>query len=362
MPHLIRSLGWSFYAASSWTWCIGLFLPTILMQWFGWTGFLLIAIPNCVGAAAMGLLLGSPGASRRFCRRHPAAIAAFIDVTIAFHLFFLFMAGLWLAPEGGDLPAAGVLWSVAIAYGVSWIPRKFWPLMGTAAFGVGAFVVLEWGHMLAEPAWTGQRSLWHAAWFLPVFAIGFLICPWLDGPFHRARQEVRGPWTSLLLGPLFLCMLLVTATYWWIGDGNAPEIVLVWMFGQSIFTMAANFKERRTLPGVHTGYPAGGRALITAAILVAACIPAATSRDLALDAYISLLAAYGIAFPAVVLGWCLPRSPRISADAAARFTILLIAAGGLGTVGFLTGPAWVAVPAAGLVLTAPWVAGRRGPA
>ncbi len=329
------------------------------MQWFGWTGFLLIAVPNCIGAAAMGLLLGSPGASRRFCVRHPAAISAFIDVTIAFHLFFLFMAALWLAPEGSDLPIASVLWSAAVAYAVSWIPRKLWPLMGMFAFAVGGFAVLEWADQLWKPTWGGDRPLLDALWFLPVFAIGFLLCPWLDGPFHRARQETTGRLSFLLLAPLFLCMLLVTATYWWIGSGNAPEIVLVWMFGQSIFTMAANFKERRSLPGVGKAYPAGGRALITVGVLLAACIPAAVSRVNAIDAYICLLSAYGIAFPAVILGWCLPRSAKVQAATANRFTLLLLAAGGLGMIGFITGPAWVALLPAVLVLAAPWVTGRH---
>ena len=98
MNTFIRSLGWSLYATASWTWCIGLFLPVILMQWFGWYGFLLIAIPNCIGAAAMGILLGSPEESRRFIQRHRHVMWWFVMITIAFHLFFLSMIGMWFAP------------------------------------------------------------------------------------------------------------------------------------------------------------------------------------------------------------------------------------------------------------------------
>ncbi|MDP7070412.1 MAG: hypothetical protein QF561_03575 [Phycisphaerales bacterium] len=354
MASSLRSIGWSLYAAASWTWCIGMFLPVLLMQWFGWSGFLLVAIPNCLGAAAMGLFLGSREASRRFCKRHPVAIAVFIDITIAFHLLFLFIAALWLAGED-DLPAAGVVWAIVAAYGLSWMPRVMWPWMAVVAFAVGGLVVLECWNLGGASGWTGTRPPIDVLWFAPVFSLGFVLCPWLDGPFHRARQETDGPAAFLLLGPLFLCMLLVTASYWWTQPGSAREIVLVWIFGQSVFTIAANLKERRTLAGVNHAYPNGIRIGIVLGVLLCTLPLAGASWPGAVDSYIAVLSAYGIAFPAVILGWCLPKAPTLTTKGASRFTILLLVAGAFGIVGFITGPAWVAVIPALLVLTAPWI-------
>ena len=49
-----RTLGWGLYCASSWTWCIGMFLPIIMLRRFGWPGFLVFAIPNVIGLIAFG--------------------------------------------------------------------------------------------------------------------------------------------------------------------------------------------------------------------------------------------------------------------------------------------------------------------
>ena len=34
-----QTVGWGLYASSSWTWCIGMFLPIILLDRFGTAGF-----------------------------------------------------------------------------------------------------------------------------------------------------------------------------------------------------------------------------------------------------------------------------------------------------------------------------------
>ena len=52
-----RVAGWAVFLAMSWTWCIGMFLPVLLLRDLGLGGFLVFAIPNILGAAAMGWLL-----------------------------------------------------------------------------------------------------------------------------------------------------------------------------------------------------------------------------------------------------------------------------------------------------------------
>ena len=84
---------WGAYLACSWTWCIGMFLPALLLRDMGWAGFLIFAIPNVLGAAAMGWVLTSRSDSVRFVEKHASAIEWFSIITLGFHLFWI----LWLA-------------------------------------------------------------------------------------------------------------------------------------------------------------------------------------------------------------------------------------------------------------------------
>ncbi|MBV8780683.1 MAG: hypothetical protein JO353_04735, partial [Phycisphaerae bacterium] len=47
-------LGWAIFLGVSWTWCIGMYLPVLLVRDYGFWGWVVFAIPNVVGAAAMG--------------------------------------------------------------------------------------------------------------------------------------------------------------------------------------------------------------------------------------------------------------------------------------------------------------------
>src|ERR1700677_654567 len=92
----LRTLSWAVYLGCSWTWCIGMFLPVILVSEFGNVAWFVFAIPNVIGAAAMGWTLAKPGSSERIVAEHRAACVAFSAVTFAFHLFFLY----WLTYMG----------------------------------------------------------------------------------------------------------------------------------------------------------------------------------------------------------------------------------------------------------------------
>src|SRR5215813_659097 len=83
-----RSLSWAVYLACSWTWCIGMFLPVLLVRDYGVAGWIAFAVPNVVGAAAMGWTLRDSAASRRVAQEHRTAARWFSLVTIAFQIFF----------------------------------------------------------------------------------------------------------------------------------------------------------------------------------------------------------------------------------------------------------------------------------
>src|ERR1044071_797833 len=88
----LPSLLWSVFLACSWTWCIGMFLPVLLVRDYGVWGWIVFAIPNVLGAAAVGWVIRSPEQSRRIVAAHRMPMLAFSLVTSAFQWFF----ALWI--------------------------------------------------------------------------------------------------------------------------------------------------------------------------------------------------------------------------------------------------------------------------
>src|SRR5215208_5970899 len=99
---MIKSLFWAFFLACSWTWCIGMFLPVLLVRNWGIWGWAVFAVPNVIGAAAMGFVLRSRQSSEDILINHKTPIAIFSLITIAFHLYFVYwfigqrLMGPWL--------------------------------------------------------------------------------------------------------------------------------------------------------------------------------------------------------------------------------------------------------------------------
>src|SRR3954467_2802578 len=69
----LATLGWALFLGVSWTWCIGMFLPVLLVRGYRMWGWVVFAIPNVVGAAMMGWVLREPSASERLAWAHRGA-------------------------------------------------------------------------------------------------------------------------------------------------------------------------------------------------------------------------------------------------------------------------------------------------
>ena len=87
-------------------------LPVLLVRELGVIGWIVFAIPNVIGAAAMGWVLRDPDSSRRIVEAHGPACRAFSAVTIAFHVFFV----LWFVPRLVGLPVAACAFAVVGVY------------------------------------------------------------------------------------------------------------------------------------------------------------------------------------------------------------------------------------------------------
>ncbi len=210
-PSLPATLGWACYLACSWTWVIGMFLPVLLVRDYGVWGFVAFALPNVLGAAAMGFVVSSPEHSRAITTRHATAVACFSAITIAFQVVFLFSIGtMFFASERLTyVYAAGALVAAAIAGLLRGV--------GAALIWIASLVILAlaWnGNGLTLP--RSEAPPTDLLLLAPVCVFGFALCPYLDGTFHRARVHLgaRAPLAFALgFGVLFFAMILGTLTY-----------------------------------------------------------------------------------------------------------------------------------------------------
>lgn len=222
-------LGWAAFLGASWTWCIGMFLPVLLVRDYGFWGWVIFAVPNVLGAAAMGWVLRSSQSSVEIASTHRTACKLFSGVTIAFHLFFCVAV---IAPLSRSLlqkqqamqwTIGGVLIASLLMY--LYITRH-----------PGAQRVLAWcalilsmtamayvGIEIQDVAMYAPREMpaismqfnRELIWLAPVCVFGFLFCPYLDLTFHRARQFSRNPRASFGagFGVFFFTMIIFTLIY-----------------------------------------------------------------------------------------------------------------------------------------------------
>ncbi len=379
------ALWWACFLGCSWTWVIGMFLPVMLLRDLGVWGYVAFAVPNVVGAAAMGVVLRTPEVSYRLVREHGWAMRWFAGVTIAFQVYVVFwlFGGLWLilvfllpwlvmnprrrALIGGGLPV--------VAVGVTLIS---WGAFSLASQLEGAWHDVGFAGRNVLPERLSPAELWFLA---PGFVAGFLLCPYLDPTFHRARYST-GPGTGAAafivgFGVVFASMIAFTLMYAGLlrplvsgGDmswlSSPWRVLLTIHIGvQVAFTLLAHSRERfggdpaEPQSGWVRGNPEGRWpivwfALIIGASLVWVVVDRATGwrldnglnlgpgRGLTLGemGYRAFLLIYGVFFPAYVLICMIPTLRRgIPARAKRRvFWIASLVAYPLAVMGLIIGP------------------------
>jgi hypothetical protein len=220
-------LGWAAYLAASWTWCIGMFLPVLLFRDFGPLSFLIFAIPNCLGAAALPYWFKSPDLARRFLAAHLPAIRAFSAITLAFQWFF--MAWVVLTLGLGVITIAPVLGAALVMCILpqSRASAKRWHLGAALVLVASLILIAAW--IARDPAqvrWTNlPPPLRPSGEIVPLASVcifGFTLCPLLDRTFHEANLALSRGASRLAFVLAFLLffplMILLTLLY-------APSIV-----------------------------------------------------------------------------------------------------------------------------------------
>lgn len=252
---------WAAYLGSSWTWCIGMFLPVLLIRDYGTLGFVAFAVPNVIGAAAMGWTLRGEDASRRMVGAHARVMRLFSHVTVGFQLFFLLALGSMLM---GQTLAIGLAALVFVVVGV-----MSWTEKGTG-FGGGWTGLVVWGFSIAMGVLASESHLLQTApltsfiapssmpdviWLGLSCVFGFALCPYLDLTFHKAwrgagdrRREAFG----LGFGFFFLAMIAFTAMYSGAvrevlaSPGGGAALLPIWlhMTGQIAFTCVVHSRGK----------------------------------------------------------------------------------------------------------------------
>src|SRR5881394_1978231 len=213
---MLKSLFWAFFLACSWTWCLGMFLPVLLVRNWGIWAWVVFAVPNVIGAAAMGFVIRSRESSEEILINHRLAIGIFSLITIAFHIYFVywFVGQRLMGPWMLVIPVAAFF----LMWGAGRQSPQTDPRMAAIVWVLSmcAFAVFAWHtgwHLDLPPArWPAYEVIW----LLPLCVVGFALCPYLDATFHRARLasgDRSGLVFALGFGVFFLCMILFTLWY-----------------------------------------------------------------------------------------------------------------------------------------------------
>ena len=357
----IRTVGWGVFCAASWTWCIGMFLPVILLERYGWLGFAVFAVPNVAGCAAFGYVLRDRWQSVHMVRGHAGAMTGFSAATIAFHVFFAGFAARCLLP--GENASAGVAMVVAIAAFalavlISYAPRAAWLPFAAIAYAVSLIAFAQLGvQPLRDYSWHATEGPGAGVWLILVMLLGFLLCPYLDLTFHRAFRESPSRSSFSVFGLTFAVMIVLTCAYAPYVPNLLPGIVLVHMAVQLLFTSAAHAREIRECDHLQ----ANTRLLLLAAPLLAAPLAlllggpdSFNTYALGENIYLRFIVIYGLVAPAYVLVVIVARRLKPPTRRAIVITgLLTLAVSPCYEFGFFRGETWLlAIPPVALAAAA----------
>lgn len=243
------------FLACSWTWCIGMFFPVFFVGDFGLWGWVAFAVPNVLGAGAMGWVLRRRGASEEMVAKHAAAMRWFSIVTIMFQVSFAMWFFQLHLPRINHRYVMGVwllLFLIQVNFGFERIARRMWDRLAIIAYFVSLAAAA--GTSLATdslelPGANARHGFQDLAMAAPVLLFGFALCPYLDLTFHRVRRETPGNagtmafWIGFI--GFFLPMIVFTLFYAGgiLSGKQLSTFVAVHVAIQLAFTIAAHFRE-----------------------------------------------------------------------------------------------------------------------
>jgi len=323
-----------------------MFLPVLLVRDYGIWGFVVFAVPNVIGAGAMGWVLTSQESSRRTVQAHAFALRAFSVVTIGFQAFFLGWIPTQIHESSGNDAGTRIAQAILIVAaffairlfvrraGHALVARSALAVLGISLACAAGLILLRvgdyWSDVKFRPLMVSDHS--GVVWLAPACAFGFALCPYLDLTFHRARMNTSRAEAarvfSIGFGIMFLSMILLTLLIaplglglmgwpiWYAVPFVAGVLLAIHWIVQSTFTVFVHSLE---LPDA--AHPSGPRVMgLTISIallagLVGATVPRTLYADLLAGEiiYRLFMSFYGLLFPAYVWLCMIPaRGERIT--------------------------------------------------
>jgi len=280
-----------------------MFLPRIMIERFGWLGFIVFAIPNVIGCAAFGYVVRTRQRSQAMVASHATAMTWFSIVTIAYHMFFIVYLLDEVLPAFQDIPWLP-LGTAAIVLGlgvlISGLCDRDWLILTVITYVVSITALLSIGlRPLELIEWHGrdpQSELW---WLAPAIAFGFLLCPYLDLTFHRALQLSPSKHAFAVFGIAFTVMLALTCTMWFMPVRMLVPVAVVHLMMQVIFTVGAHVREIRGSAALTSNLNRWLAILLPFAAALLPSIMKIVQPDLlhGENTYLRFLVFYGLLFP-----------------------------------------------------------------
>ena len=359
-----------------------MFLRVLLVRDYGVWGFVVFAVPNVFGAAAMGWVIRTRETSRWCVVQHEFVVRLFSAVTVGFHLWFVWYlshAG-WVVGEWWPWITVGVF-ALALLSGL----KADKPAEALTPFLMSAIVICFafLAGLEVKIPWMEARGFWGipaVAWVAPVCIFGFLLCPYLDATFHRARQGLDAGQARIAFGVgfgvFFLAMILFTLAYSGLLLGSTlagPRVltaIVIHMLIQSGFTCGLHIRELASSLG--TANQVRMRGTIVSAGVIALLAGASALLRFQVTENISpsfeigyriILSAYGLLFPAYVWIVMIPlwNSDRTPST---RHILVWLGACAIATpafwMGFIQKQEWWLVPGVLVLLAARLLIPRAG--
>jgi hypothetical protein len=320
-----------------------MFLPIVLIDRYGWSGFFMFAIPNVIGCTAFGYVLRTPERSKKLAEKYRGALASFAVITIAFHAFFLAIVARYFIP---DLPAWWMiaLPSIVLLSGliISFLPNRLWPILATAVWTLSLGIGISFwpGSINVE---TTQTHPWQeVVWLLPITTFGFLLCPYLDPTFHKALQSSPSKHSFGVFGLTFALMIGLTCLYRDAFVAGFAFVIAVHIISQAIFTVGAHIREgwlcevkaRRTIFALGT--------IIACAVGIAIAHREYENVRAMANDYLRFFVFYGLVFPGLVATFVWTKK-QFTPLRIALFSLVAIVSLPLLEAGYIGGSAWLSV-------------------
>jgi hypothetical protein len=374
------------YLAISWTWCIGMFLPVILVRDYGITGWIVFALPNVIGAAAFGWLVRDREHVDELVAAHGSAMTAFSLVTIAFQVFFV----TWFF---GRLDILAALVACLILAGTLRIVGQSRPRVDLYAAAVGlaiSLAILGWWTFHLLDGSTGNefsasvfiRPAVDVIGLAPVCLFGFALCPYFDLTFYLTRRDLSAGDARRAFGwgfGLFFLLMIVLSLLYALAvagliAGRATSTFMLRLLEVHMVIQIALTVTFHARAAIGQLSDKRGPTYIGASVAVgifmgvaALAVGRVGSHDAGEMIYRVFLSFYGLVFPAYAWICLLPSLEKPVAPTASRLrtTAAAIAlASPMYALGFLLGhPLWL-IPGVGIVILsrlAFWQKGATGP-